>query len=49
MGDEVVTGYFKSFDRALSGREERDCERDHRDRCDDRHSRRRHRSRRHGC
>jgi len=24
MGDEVVTGYFKSFDRALSGREDRD-------------------------
>jgi hypothetical protein len=48
MGDEVVTGYFKSFDRALSGHEGRDCDRDHRDhRGGDRHSRRR-RSRHHG-
>jgi len=41
MGDEVVTGYFKSFDRALCGHHrDDDCDRrerherhEHRDRC----------------
>jgi hypothetical protein len=45
MGDEVVTGYFKSFDRALCGHND-DCDRH--ERHEERHEHgRRHRRHRH--
>ncbi len=45
MGDEVVTGYFKSFDRALCGHHrDDDCDRgERRERRDRSGHRRRHR------